>query len=79
MLVVSDAVVLDLMGYIANLTHTLTDSNGKRADIGTIEDQRLRMAALSAMMIAAGRPLWPDSETVVLPRQERVGSLRVRE
>lgn len=49
---------------IVSATHGLTDTNGERVLINTIDSRTLKSAALLALQIATGHVLWPGDEVL---------------
>lgn len=58
-----------LQAAIVAATHGITDAQGQRVMIGTIDDRRLATAALVAIQIALGDVVWPGDKKIVLPRR----------
>jgi len=75
MLVVSDAAMRMITEAIVNAAHSMTDTTGTRATIGTMEPKALRTAALVGLSIATGEVVWPGSEPLRVgkPQQQRAG------
>lgn len=71
MIVASEMTLKELMSQIVGATHGLMDEIGERQTVSTIPEERLRMAAICALQIATGEPVWPGDRTIVIRRQER--------
>lgn len=69
MLIVSKFVLNDIAAKLVESTHGLVNERGDRQVQGTIDDRRLEMAALTALQIAVGEPVWPDDRAINLPRR----------
>ena len=75
MIVIPSMVLKMLMTNIIEATHSLSIESGAKFTQGTIEEKTLRMAALTAVQIATGQPVWPGDQTIVIkegPRQHGV-------
>jgi hypothetical protein len=70
MLIASEALLLMVQQALVEATHGITDTNGQRVVLGTIDDRRLEMAALTALQIAAGEPIWPGNRKIVIPARQ---------
>ena len=71
MIVASEITLKTLMAQIVEATHRLTNEIGDAHMNSTITEPQLRMAALTAMQIATGEPVWPGDRKIVIrqPRQ----------
>lgn len=71
MLVIPVAVLSEVMQVLVQATHHLTDLAGERKQLSTIDERRLRSAALAALLVATGDSVMPGDEriTVRRPRQ----------
>jgi len=67
MIVIPSMVLKMLMTNIIEATHSLSNESGAKSTQGTIEEKTLRMAALTAVQIATGHPVWPGDQTIVIP------------
>ena len=72
MFIISETALLDLQASIVNVTHGLVNERGDRMSVGTIEERRLAMAALAAIQIAVGQPVWPGNEPIRIPARARL-------
>lgn len=68
MKIVPSTTLLMLQQAIVEGTHTIVDQDGMRVHIGTIDDQRLAMAALNAITAAVGDVVWPQNKKIDLPQ-----------
>lgn len=71
MMIVSQAAIHDLMVQIVNATHMIVDQDGQRVTQGTIDDRRLRMAALNAINTAIGEVVWPGDQRINRPKPQQ--------
>jgi hypothetical protein len=74
-IVISPIVLKMLMSNIVEATHSLTDDQGARVMIGTIDEKTLRMAAISAIQDAVREVVWPGDRAIVFkdgPRQQGI-------
>jgi hypothetical protein len=71
MIVVPEITMKNLMTQIVEATHGLTDTAGTPQTMSTIDEPRLRMAAIVAIQVATGEVVWPGDRTIRLkqPRQ----------
>lgn len=69
MLIVSETALLDLQSVLVSLTHGLVNERGDRPTMGTIDHARLELAALTALQITVGEPIWPANRKIKLPRR----------
>lgn len=74
MLIVSETVLLDIQQALVQASHGLVNERGERQTMGTIDDRRLEMAALTALMATVGEPVWPSNRKIVLPSRSRMPS-----
>jgi hypothetical protein len=79
MLVISAPALLQLQSAIIAATHGLVGFDGKRIQIGTVNDKQLKGAALAAVLIATGETILPGDETinVDMPSQQSYGPFRI--
>lgn len=78
MIVVSSMAIRELMSRIVGATHGLQNEVGEPVVTPTIGEQQLRMAAITALQIATGEPVWPgDREIVFRKPEDRFGIFRV--
>lgn len=71
MIVAPELTLRDLMTQIVQAAHGLTDELGTPQVMPTIDEPRLRMAAITAMQIATGEPVWPGDRKIVIRRPDR--------
>jgi hypothetical protein len=60
--VVPELALNRIMQQIANAAHESTDTAGAKMDHGTIDPERLRIAARLAVEMATGEVVWPENE-----------------
>lgn len=72
MLIAGKMALNDIATAIVNAIHALTDESGQRVVMSTINDKQLEMAALAALQIAAGEPIWPADRKIRLPARTRM-------
>ncbi len=77
MLIISPASLSMLMQTIVEATHGMTDTEGERARISTIDPRALRMAALIGLQVATGESVLVQGERIVVRRQQSSGALDV--
>lgn len=68
MIVVPEITMKSLMTQIVEATHGLTDTAGTPQTMSTIDEPRLRMAALVAIQVATGETVWPGDRKIRLVR-----------
>ena len=68
MIVIPEAAMLELMMQITSTTHSLTDTAGNAVLTNTIAEPQLRMAAIIALQVATGAPIWPGDKKIVIKR-----------
>lgn len=73
MLVLSDAAIRMLTETIVNAARSTTDTAGGRAQLGTMNGDALRTAAIMAVSVATGQPVWPESEEIAVAAPTRKG------
>jgi hypothetical protein len=69
MLIASETLLLDVQEQLVSATHGLTTERGTRPNLSTIDPARLRMAALVALQVAIGEPVWPADVAIIIPRR----------
>lgn len=76
--VMPKSVLNEMIKHIAECSHMMTDmATGERVRFGTLSEQSLRTAALTAMTIATGDPVWPGDRVIEIPDQpKQVGQFR---
>lgn len=79
MLVVTDSAIRLVVEAVVNAARSCTDAAGNRAQIGTMEPKALNTAAMMAISIATGEPVWPASEPIRLSPARRTSALNVVE
>lgn len=80
MLVISAADMTGLVSDIATRARAITDHNGSKALFSTMDEQNLRTAALTALMIATGEIVWPADKPLNIQRNQRpTGPLNIQE
>lgn len=57
-----------LMQSIVSAAHELSDETGSPHATNTIPEAQLRMAAITALQIATGEPVWPGDKTIKFKR-----------
>lgn len=62
LLLIDDATLNYMQQTIVETVHRLTTTAGTRPRLGTIDPEKLRIAAQVALQIATGSPVWPESE-----------------
>lgn len=77
MLVMREAALKNLMHMIINSTHDLVDTVGVPQTMGTIPESQLRMAAIVAVQIATGLPIWPGDRPIEIRRRKQTDDLVV--
>jgi hypothetical protein len=76
MILVVPLTYLDLiMEGIAQATHGLTDINGDKRMVSTIDGRQLRTAALLALSIATGETIVAGDERIMVRRQRQVAGI----
>lgn len=77
MIVLPSMAMRILMSQIVEATHGLTDSDGSRVNIGTIEEKNMKMAAKHAIETCVGAAVWlQEDEIVVRQRPTKAGIFR---
>lgn len=71
MIVLPGITIRTLMAEIVAATHGLTDQNGERVMLGTIEEKNMRMAAKHAIETCIGQSVWMGDEKIVISEQPR--------
>lgn len=76
--VMPKSVLLEMQKHIAEASHMLTDMvSNERLRVGTLDQKALKTAALTALTIALGEPVWPGDEIIEIPDQpKQVGQFR---
>lgn len=69
MIIAPELVLKDLMTKIVGATHGLTDTAGNPQTMSTIAEAQLRMAAICALQIATGMPVWPGDRKIQIVRR----------
>lgn len=64
-----------IMQEIANAAHSSSDTAGVKIDHGTIDPDRLRIAARLAVEMATGELVMPDNERLRLPQPKPARSV----
>ena len=77
MLVISSAHLNMLMQTIVEATHGMTDTEGERARVSTIDPRALRSAALVGLQVATGETVLVAGEKITVRRQQSSGVLDV--
>ena len=72
MYVVGEMVLKDIMTALVEATHSIVNEMGDHIVVGTIDDNRLRMAALQGLQIAVGDAIWPAANKIKLPKRSRL-------
>ena len=72
MFVVHETTLAEVQSALVAAAHGITNERGERVLLGTIDSQRLEMAALAALQIAVGEPIWPSNRKITLPRRQRL-------
>lgn len=71
------SVLNQMMKTIAEVSHMMTDLSGEPVRFGTLDAKNLKTAAIMALTVAVGEPVWPGDEILVIPNVEkRVGVFR---
>ena len=71
MLVVHPSTIKAMQQAFADAVHQLTDENGRRAPISTIDEKTMRAAALSALLQLTGEVVWPADRDIPLPQPKQ--------
>jgi hypothetical protein len=71
MMILPKATILRMQEMIARASHDMIDQDGVRVTVGTIDDRRLRMAAIAAIGIALGEMPWPQDQRIDMPKPVR--------
>lgn len=71
MMIVPKHAIHELMVQIVNTTHAIIDQDGQRISHSTIDDRRLRMAALTAINTALGEVVWPEDQRIQRPKPQQ--------
>jgi len=71
MIVASEITLKILMQQIVEASHRLTNEVGDQHICSTIAEPQLRMAALVAIQMVTGEPVWPGDRKITIrqPRQ----------
>jgi hypothetical protein len=77
MLVISPTMLSMLMQTIVEATHGMTDTEGERARVSTIDAGALRIAALVGLQVATGETVLVAGEKIMVRRQQSSGVLDV--
>ena len=75
MIVLPSIALRKLMNDIINGTHSLTDTAGNPVVTSTIPDDRLRMAALTAIQTAIGETVWPGDRKITITRRKQTDEI----
>lgn len=62
LVVLSVAAMRRIEEAIASASHMLTDTNGEKVSVGTIDSRALKTAAVLAVQIATNQVIWPGDE-----------------
>ena len=68
MLIIPEPAIHSLMVAIVETSHRIVDQDGQRVTHGTIDDLKLRMAALNAVNTALGDIVWPGDRKIQRPK-----------
>lgn len=68
MIVVPATTLRHLMTQIVEAAHGLSDENGEPHILSTLDASQLRVAALTALVIATGQMIWPGDQTIKIKR-----------
>lgn len=68
MIVAPEITLKTLMTQIVEGTHGLVDTAGHPQTMSTIPESQLRMAAVVALQIATGQPIWPGDKKITIVR-----------
>lgn len=68
MLIATEAIQRRLQAAITNCAVELVDVNGDPVVLNTIDELRLRTAAMVALQIAAGETVWPANQKIPRPK-----------
>ena len=71
MLIVPRSAIHNLMVQIVEATHQIHDQDGSRMTHGTIDELRLRLAALNAINTALNQVVWPEDQKITMPRPQQ--------
>ena len=71
MFVVHETTLAEIQSALVTAAHGLTNERGERVLHGTFDSLRLEMAALTALQIAVGEPIWPSNRKITLPKRQR--------
>lgn len=77
MLVISPASLNMIMQTIVEATHGMTDTEGERARVSTIDPRALRSAALVGLHVATGEVVLVQGEKIMVRRQQTAGAIDV--
>jgi hypothetical protein len=61
----------ELMTAVVNATHGLVNAAGEPVVVNTIDEARLRMAAVCAIQIATGESVFPGDKRLVIEQQRQ--------
>jgi hypothetical protein len=77
-LVISAPALSSLQSAIIAALHGMTGLDGKRCQLGTVNDRTLRQAALCAAAIASGETILPGDESIMIeaPAERSIGPFR---
>ena len=71
MLIVSAAALQDIQAALVSAMHAVTDHNGDRVILGTIDSRRLEAAAKAAITVVVGETVWPADQKITIPRPKQ--------
>ena len=77
MIVVSQGQIRMLMQGIVEATHGMTDTQGERRIVSTIDSRTLESAARIALEITTGETVLIEGQKITLRRPERRGAIDV--
>lgn len=75
MIVLGEIPLRALMTQIVEASHLLTDTAGQHQAMSTIPESQLRMAAICALQIATGLPIWPGDKPIRIVRAKPSGTI----
>lgn len=77
-LVVKERYISEIMALVAGVAQQLTQTDGARAPLKTLDDASLRSAALVALQIACAQPVVSESERIRMPSDPELRGIIVR-
>ena len=68
LILVPEVALRTLMMQVVSTSHSLTDTGGSPVVLNTISEDKMRMAAIIALQIVSGQPVWPGDQPISIKR-----------